>query len=330
MDQASNVPSFHTAPPAMPGGNQAVSPGAGAISGGLLRPGAIDQPQFQAMLQAAQAAGHPGISPQVQPNRTPNQASIINGIPTLTPAQFAVLTGVQAAPNPEMPGEIPVAGPDTTPPTLVSGRTAPAVPPSDMPAPATQTPATQASDAGATKASETEKTPTADPRVVHFKHMPDKDERLALAASGKRWVVDETPGSRKLFFGDDEVFGWDDFVDLINPLQHIPIVAQIYRAVSGDQINGAAEILGSIPFGPSGFISGVADVAVRDVTGKDIGNNLAAMLFGSDAAPADTALAADDVGTAAPAGTTQTSAVETSAAPPPGRNIDRDRHGRDA
>ena len=35
------------------------------------------------------------------------------------------------------------------------------------------------------------------------------------------------------FWGDDG-FSFGDILDLINPLQHIPIVGTIYRAVTGD------------------------------------------------------------------------------------------------
>lgn len=130
-------------------------------------------------------------------------------------------------------------------------------------------------------------------------------------------MVDETPGSRKLFFGDDEVFGWDDFVDLINPLQHIPVVAQVYRAVSGDQINGAAELLGALPFGPSGTMAAVMDLMVRDTTGRDIGSNAIALLFGTDQTPDGTAVAS---AAAAPPDIVRTSAI----------NMDRDNGGHDA
>ncbi|MDP6473864.1 MAG: hypothetical protein QF894_03030 [Alphaproteobacteria bacterium] len=37
------------------------------------------------------------------------------------------------------------------------------------------------------------------------------------------------------FFGADG-FGFDDFLDLINPLQHIPIISTIYREITGDTI----------------------------------------------------------------------------------------------
>ncbi|MES1151115.1 MAG: hypothetical protein ABUL54_04405, partial [Dongia sp.] len=134
------------------------------------------------------------------------------------------------------------------------------------------------------KTADASKTPPPDPNVVHLKDAPDRETRRNLMAAHKRWVVDETPGARQLFFGADGVFGWDDFLDVINPLQHIPIVAQIYRAVTGDEINGAAELIGSLPLGPLGMIgtmATIADLAVKDTTGKDIGGNLEAMVFGT-------------------------------------------------
>src|SRR5581483_8364007 len=125
---------------------------------------------------------------------------------------------------------------------------------------------------GDAKAADAAKTPPSDPNVVHLKDAPDRETQRNLMAQHKRWVVDETPGARQLFFGPDGKFGWDDFLDVINPLQHIPIVAQIYRAVTGDKIYGAAELIGSVPLGPLGIIGTmgtVADLAVKDTTGKD-------------------------------------------------------------
>jgi hypothetical protein len=111
---------------------------------------------------------------------------------------------------------------------------------------------------------------------------------IALRMQNKRWVVDETPGARQLFFGADGEFGWDDFLDMINPLQHIPGVAQIYRAVTGDEINGAASLLGALPLGPLGglgLVASVADLAVKDTTGQDMGGTFMAMVFGKDGQP---------------------------------------------
>ena len=316
MDQTFALPNAPAPQPVLPGTGRATgasSAGAGAISGGLLRPGAIDQPQFRAMLQAAQSAQQAGPQPAIPPDPASGPAPAFDGIPTLTPAQFAVLTGGQAVATPDPAAVLP--GDPAAVPTVISGR-APAAA-GEATAAAEAPPAAEAPAEAPTVADAAAEKTAGDPRVVHFKHLPDQDERKALSASGKRWVVDETPGSRKLFFGDDEVFGWDDFVDLINPLQHIPVVAQVYRAVSGDQINGAAELLGALPFGPSGTMAAVMDLMVRDTTGRDIGSNAIALLFGTDQTPDGTAVAS---AAAAPPDIVRTSAI----------NMDRDNGGHDA
>jgi hypothetical protein len=168
-------------------------------------------------------------------------------------------------------------------PMLIASAAAPAPASDAAPSahPATDPTAAATKDAATKDAA---KTPPPDPNVVHLRDAPDRETQRNLMAQHKRWVVDETPGARQLFFGADGVFGWDDFLDVINPLQHIPIVAQIYRAVTGDEINGAAELIGSLPLGPLGVIGmmgTVADLAVKDTTGKDIGQNLEAMVFGN-------------------------------------------------
>jgi hypothetical protein len=38
---------------------------------------------------------------------------------------------------------------------------------------------------------------------------------------GAPWRVEEDPRAAR-FTGEDGEFGFDDFIDLINPLQHIP------------------------------------------------------------------------------------------------------------
>jgi hypothetical protein len=339
--------------------------GSGAISGGLLRPGAIDQATFLEMLQQQQqnrqAAGVGG-KPVPMPIPSFQAAASAPAIPTLSSAQFAALIGARNV-DPGLaatPAEGPGADPQTiaaaqqaqgqfqaqahaapmAPALKLSGttnRNAPGNPQAgtlasadqaaaDMPtisrrsdpqpmaaveaAPSRDemptitrkgTPVVEASASEGTENkpadSDAENARQGDSNVVHFKSPPDKDQIKELRMRNKRWVVDETPGARQLFFGADGEFGWDDFLDLINPLQHIPGIAQIYRAVTGDEINGAANLLGAIPFGPLGgvgLIASVADLAVKDTSGEDIGGNLQAMLFGKPGTPENgTAAAAD-------------------------------------
>ncbi len=87
-------------------------------------------------------------------------------------------------------------------------------------------------------------------------------------------------------FGDDGLtFG--DFVDMINPLQHIPLVGHIYREMTGDMIDPMSRIAGStLFFGPIGTATAALNVYVEHETGKDIGDHAMAMFDPGQAQPA--------------------------------------------
>lgn len=80
-------------------------------------------------------------------------------------------------------------------------------------------------------------------------------------------------------FGEDG-FTFGDLIDIINPLQHIPIVSTLYRAITGDEISPAARFAGG---GIFGGLVGVAMAAVNEIaesaTGKDIGDNVMAAIM---------------------------------------------------
>lgn len=76
-------------------------------------------------------------------------------------------------------------------------------------------------------------------------------------------------------------FTFWDFLDVINPLQHIPIVNTIYREMTGDEIKAPAKMIGSaIIGGPIGLAAAMVDTAIEDATGKDLGGH--AMAFFKD------------------------------------------------
>ncbi len=83
-----------------------------------------------------------------------------------------------------------------------------APPADDMPtiarksAPALEASASESSEPAAK--SEDETASKGDPNLVHLKSPPDKDEQKDLRMRNKRWVVDETPGARQLFFAPME------------------------------------------------------------------------------------------------------------------------------
>jgi hypothetical protein len=77
-------------------------------------------------------------------------------------------------------------------------------------------------------------------------------------------------------------FSFGDFLDIINPLQHIPIVSTIYRNLSGDQIGSAPRVIGGALWGRvGGFVAGVINSVVEWFTGKDIGDHIYSAIWGN-------------------------------------------------
>ena len=88
--------------------------------------------------------------------------------------------------------------------------------------------------------------------------------------------------------GDDQDMSFWDVLDIVNPLQHIPLVNSVYRAVTGDEIKPAMQIGGGMLFGGViGGVAAIANAALQEATGKDLGEHMMATLgFGDDAPPA--------------------------------------------
>ena len=78
-------------------------------------------------------------------------------------------------------------------------------------------------------------------------------------------------------------FGFDDFLDIINPLQHLPVVASIYRWLTNDEIAPAARVAGGTLFGgPVGLMVALINNSIESDTGKDMGAHVIAALGGGD------------------------------------------------
>jgi hypothetical protein len=72
-------------------------------------------------------------------------------------------------------------------------------------------------------------------------------------------------------------------IDIINPLQHIPVVSTIYREITGDEISPVARVAGDALFGgPIGAVAGLADATLKEMSGKDSGETVMAMLKGNE------------------------------------------------
>jgi hypothetical protein len=82
-------------------------------------------------------------------------------------------------------------------------------------------------------------------------------------------------------------FSFHDFLDIINPLQHLPVVGTIYRAITGDEIKTPEKIAGDTIYGgPLGALSAVADAIYQQSTGKSFGDTVLGWFTGHHRAAA--------------------------------------------
>jgi hypothetical protein len=74
---------------------------------------------------------------------------------------------------------------------------------------------------------------------------------------------------------------FDDLLDIVNPLQHFPIVGTVYRAITHDQIKTPEKIVGDTLYGGWwGLAGSVADTAFEKLTGHNFGDTVLALLTG--------------------------------------------------
>ena len=83
-------------------------------------------------------------------------------------------------------------------------------------------------------------------------------------------------------FGSDGLT-FADVLDVINPLQHIPLVSSVYRQLTGDEIDPVPRVAGGALFG--GIIGAAVsafNVIVKELTGRDTGEHMLALFSGGD------------------------------------------------
>jgi hypothetical protein len=80
------------------------------------------------------------------------------------------------------------------------------------------------------------------------------------------------------FLGDGGL-NFKSFFDIINPLQQLPVVSTVYRAMSSDTISTGSRLVGgALIGGPIGFGMALLNEIVSGTTGKDIGTHLLAAI----------------------------------------------------
>jgi hypothetical protein len=109
-----------------------------------------------------------------------------------------------------------------------------------------------------------------------------------------------------------------DMLDAINPLQQLPVIGSLYRAATGTTIAPAARIVGGVLFGGlAGGISAVANALVESVTGKDLSEQLVAMVApGKDAPAAPPGASGADMPAFAGTGESETATLQFAAYAP--------------
>ncbi|EWY40667.1 hypothetical protein N825_35135 [Skermanella stibiiresistens SB22] len=109
--------------------------------------------------------------------------------------------------------------------------------------------------------------------------------RTAAQAAPKNWETPIQSGNAENEVPDTgtvDMSFWD-FVDIVNPLQHIPVVSTIYREMTGDSIKGVSRIIGDGLYGGViGLVAGIGSAIIAETTGKDPGEHMMAMLNGTD------------------------------------------------
>lgn len=108
---------------------------------------------------------------------------------------------------------------------------------------------------------------------------------IDLYAEGNSFAEpDGSDSALEGLFGADGI-GFRDLLDIVNPLQHLPVVGTLYRAVTGDALAPGSRILGGTLFGGiGGFIVSLVNAVIENETGSDLGEKALA-LFQGDGAP---------------------------------------------
>jgi hypothetical protein len=76
-------------------------------------------------------------------------------------------------------------------------------------------------------------------------------------------------------------FSFGDLLDIVNPLQHLPVIGTLYRAVTGDEIGTPEKLVGDAIYGgPWGLVSSLADTAFESATGRNFGDTVLSLVTG--------------------------------------------------
>lgn len=101
-----------------------------------------------------------------------------------------------------------------------------------------------------------------------------------VAAAAKTPATSAAPQEEESFF--------KHILDVVNPLQHLPVIGTIYRAITGEKLDPVEKIAGDALYGGLwGAVSAVAGLAFEAITGKSVEDTVLAWFDGKDDAKGD-------------------------------------------
>ncbi|WP_376965108.1 hypothetical protein ABNQ39_29890 [Azospirillum sp. A26] len=103
--------------------------------------------------------------------------------------------------------------------------------------------------------------------------------RLAAQAVSPPTAQRKPPAEPEETLADRMSVGFDDLLDVVNPLQQLPVVSSVYREATGEGISIPARLAGGFLFGGlPGLIGSAAMVAFEEVTGDSVLGHIGSLL----------------------------------------------------
>ena len=119
--------------------------------------------------------------------------------------------------------------------------------------------------------------------------MPEAISSLPPATAPIRHTsdTDGAPDTHEISFNElwenkKEGLSFSDVLDIVNPLQHIPVISTVYRMITGDEISQGARMVGGTLYGgPLGLMGAGIVAAIEETTGKKIEGHIASIFESS-------------------------------------------------
>lgn len=94
----------------------------------------------------------------------------------------------------------------------------------------------------------------------------DTDLKTTMAYAGSEQQIENKANNQS-----SENYKFNDIIDIINPLHHLPIVSTAYRGLTNDKIHPISQIIGGAIYGgPIGAVAGTVNAISQVKTGKDL------------------------------------------------------------